>query len=1226
MTMEEYRLSLAQIMQEECGKAKSVNAEHARPEVNIVTEEHIDDFLGASVSNYMSANQVSGIQKTNIRSNFINGERMGQLVGFVDTGLLLMAKKGKNGIAFYTQGISERSLDEKIDSAISYTALCQGIIRDNKKYIIAENKFSYHSERFVIIEPAKKIKEVFRHVRSGLLSHNEQGRAVFYNCYCKLIDTVQEQYQTGNFSEGMAAAEALFEFAESNRVNRYYAPKVLLILLYLAQDDFDSAMKTADELNQPDVDAASWKQFISDHQKQYYQILSQQCYDKALLCYQNGEIPEGLKVIQESLNYCSTVEGWQLYADMIFENANEENEFLLSDFQLFHSPNPNPEQKQVQEKETKRIQLLEENYHAYIEKLKRQFAEKVRENDINFFKKHYDVFQDYTDEYGMNALMYAVVYHQKDLMAFLSIAGMDKNQKNILGMDGRDLFVLLFQEKDNDFMEYLEYAAASNENYEAMLTEFYNWKNDLCKQREAAEYEIKKCQLGINGAKQKQDIATETIWRKELANNQMIIQQLTEQLNGADQLLLSKKRSFFEQSFWNAWMILSGWASLPELPAYCQPLPETASLEEYLALPVFRYQQMFEEEKERYANSSLKEQLLPKGEFESTEAYEAKKDERAKEAAFRLVKQSHEKKCRELALYAQKSDFAKLLIKSFYTYPRAFAELSGSYDADNQQFTLVWNGFSEYQETKIFVPDTFAPKFKEAFMNSDIPFSVLEADTVSGNAVCCVEFEQIPFYFYLSQKKTVLAYIFEECRRYSPSQADELKAELDSIRKDKIGIIDAEKSYEQIKEQLFTQLDQINQEQVDNMLAVSTAEEISAEKHTAITTLTQGLIGMTENIYAPLFSHMYESQQIHEDKLKILVNSQQANLDSFVENQKNIYADDFVKTTEARKNSLANGIAGVLPSYRQAVESQIDSKSSIDEIHSFIETRLSGYCSELSDKLIQDDTVSGIYSTIFNDCQARLTGFQQTFESYLKDANLMKMTFETGNFAAPAKSYISKPDFSNVAQTAQYVAGEIKKEDKAIGGGLAAGAAAGTAILPGIGTLVGGFLGGIAGAAASPDIDNVKTNVKQQLANSLNNYFQNTSSQIIASIDDYIIQVQEWMKSEMDGCLLKYREEVNGQITAEQTVLAVIQENIDKLQQNIHEINDRREKISIIGKQLSWIQKEDVLADTSTIPDLQQLEFEDIKHTAVESEILISKLKHLSSQMREFDSCILELS
>ena len=166
MTMEEYRLSLAQIRQEECGKAKSVNAEHARPEVNAVTEEHINDFLGSSISNYISANQVSVIQRTNIRSNFINGERMGQLVGFVDTGLLLMAKKGKNGIAFYTQGISERSLDEKIDSTISYTALCQGIIRDNKKYIIAENKFSaYHSERFVIIEPAKKIKEVFRHVR-----------------------------------------------------------------------------------------------------------------------------------------------------------------------------------------------------------------------------------------------------------------------------------------------------------------------------------------------------------------------------------------------------------------------------------------------------------------------------------------------------------------------------------------------------------------------------------------------------------------------------------------------------------------------------------------------------------------------------------------------------------------------------------------------------------------------------------------------------------------------------------------------------------------------------------------------------------------------------------------------------------------------------------------------------------------------------------------------------
>ena len=160
---------------------------------------------------------------------------------------------------------------------------------------------------------------------------------------------------------------------------------------------------------------------------------------------------------------------------------------------------------------------------------------------------------------------------------------------------------------------------------------------------------------------------------------------------------------------------------------------------------------------------------------------------------------------------------------------------------------------------------------------------------------------------------------------------------------------------------------------------------------------------------------------------------------------------------------------------------------------------------------------------------------------------------------------------------------------------------------------------------ASPDIDNVKVNVKQQLAVSLDNYFQNTSGQIIASIGDYITQLQEQMKSEMDGYLLKYREEVNRQITAEQTAIAIIQENINNLQQNIYEINDRRRKnqhdcktaLLDSGRKYSLIQ---VLSRIC-----KELESEDVKNIE-ESEILISKLKQLSCQMREFDSHISELS
>ena len=137
------------------------------------------------------------------------------------------------------------------------------------------------------------------------------------------------------------------------------------------------------------------------------------------------------------------------------------------------------------------------------------------------------------------------------------------------------------------------------------------------------------------------------MWTEERQKQQQKLQHLTETLNGADQLLLSKKRLFFEQSFWNSWMVLSGWANLPELPRLHigQPLPETASLEDYLALPVFHYQQMFEEEKRDIQIPSLKRNsLCLKENLNQQKHMKPKKPKEQKKPAFRLVKQSHGEK------------------------------------------------------------------------------------------------------------------------------------------------------------------------------------------------------------------------------------------------------------------------------------------------------------------------------------------------------------------------------------------------------------------------------------------------------------------------------------------------------------------------------------------------------------------------------------------------------
>ena len=97
MTMEEYRQSLANMMQQECQKAKEVNANHEVTEQNEVSSEYeLAMDLQKHFPDYTVS--VTPTQVENINAAFQNGKQFGHQVGFIDTGLLIFKNKGKNGI------------------------------------------------------------------------------------------------------------------------------------------------------------------------------------------------------------------------------------------------------------------------------------------------------------------------------------------------------------------------------------------------------------------------------------------------------------------------------------------------------------------------------------------------------------------------------------------------------------------------------------------------------------------------------------------------------------------------------------------------------------------------------------------------------------------------------------------------------------------------------------------------------------------------------------------------------------------------------------------------------------------------------------------------------------------------------------------------------------------------------------------------------------------------
>ena len=798
MSMEMYQQSLIQMMQKECEKVKTAGMiQQDISRVGVTADNALNSYLSSAIPNYTS--NVSAVQSTNIRFNFPNGGNLGNLIGFVDTGLLLMAKKGKVGVAFYTEGIAQRSVMEKTDTAISYATLCQSVIQSKKNLLMVENRFAYHQEKFIVIEAADKMKSKLQLVRAWLLKNDNTARTVYDSCYCNFVDKVQALCQANKFSEALAWIEALFEFAESNRENGYYAPKSLLILLYLMQNDFRSAMETADKAQETE-----WKKIISEQKDVYHQILNHQYYEKASAAYQDGKIPEALQAVRMSLENWSTVDSWQLYANLILENANEENLFLRSEMEYLTSSEPTSEQKQVLEQEKERIDALNKTYQAYLEKVKSDIVEKIKENDVEFFKNYQDIVTSFTDEYGMNALMYAALYHQREIMQFLIQTNMNQSQTNVLGLNHLDLCVL--GTVRGGMAQYQSIAGNADMWYVNEYQKYQNYQKSMNSQENAQNIEqnYQKC--------------ANAHWLAHLRNAWGTV----------NSFYMDEIQELPEES------------AIPEK----QCLPEDAALEAYSQ----NCQNLFRERETAYIAEYLQTNLPvlePKREFESTLQYqerekqyqtqktnlEQKAKELFKESGLRLVREQHlkdvqqeneqyrqnyQKQLANAKIHNAGVALAKMIVNYFYLLGGKLAVL-GAYDADLQQFAITYTGFWNNCEINVTVPVEIAPDFKSAFAASGIPVVTDSADITTGNVQCHITFEEKNYPFVVVQTPP------EDLLSMKKTVSNNQKA--DTVASVQVDISPLQQYYSALEEMMLEECRKATSVNADHRLNISNASE-----------------------------------------------------------------------------------------------------------------------------------------------------------------------------------------------------------------------------------------------------------------------------------------------------------------------------------------------------------------------------------------------------------------
>ncbi|MBR4318455.1 MAG: hypothetical protein IKP69_00200, partial [Oscillospiraceae bacterium] len=658
MSMEEYRQSLMQMMQEEFQKAASVNSSHYKfnyPVTKITVDQKFNFDMSQMIAEYQFS--LAGARLSNIPVNFPNGHReLGRFMGIVDTGVLLAKNKCKYGFSFFENGFSQKAFLESKDNVLWYTTLCKGILTSDATHTQSTFLLTWEEENMLYqINVPDNASHIIYPLRKYLLAQNDEARAVFRSCYVQFIAQAKNAVLNGDYAKAVSLLEKLFMYTDSNKENGYCRPVSLLLLIYLLQNNFNRAWAVTDTYSSCSAEnyqwnPDEWKKILNEKETCYQEIQHHQHYHTALQSYQSGDFMNALRSIKQVIGKgknCS-VEAWQLYANLVLENANESNNFLIDDLNRLTSSGVSPEQKHVQEKETVRIKAVKNAYQDYQKQLKNQIVQKIREGNLKFIKTNQEIVSKFSDIYGMNALMYAALYQKKEIFDYLISLGIKVEQKNILDMNILNLSRLGSKNLD-DYLNFVgkDWDLGYSKRYQAYQEKIAELKEEIQKQERNEKFlnATEKFSNGMSRIADRNGNAASSssaeLWANRASEEAYRAAEAKEtaqyELDHAEENFRNEIQEYYQEVCTNAWNRLAGYTSaakvnvsdvaFPPQPDFSgeQILPENTELEGYPP----EYHELFATLQRNFISEYVSQhlpKLEPRGEFETTAQYKAREE------------------------------------------------------------------------------------------------------------------------------------------------------------------------------------------------------------------------------------------------------------------------------------------------------------------------------------------------------------------------------------------------------------------------------------------------------------------------------------------------------------------------------------------------------------------------------------------------------------------------
>lgn len=727
--MEEFDLSLKELLDEQCAAVRDSKPELTAQDPNRVTANSAVFSYIQSLDGYTDWRFLPSQSVYNIGTCFAPHPEFGEPTGFIDGGLIL--KKGKLGMLFYQGGVAARGSSDNADTAISYEALCRAIIRGAKgDHSLKDYNFRISYEGTAAILANGKMLERLTYIKDALLSTSEAAQAAYDTHFRSLIRNLSYNASEKNYPQARRIAQLLCEYSSGNRQGGYPIPVQLDVILLMMQHQFDEAADLAHHSGLND-----WAASAVEKKQIYLDLLSRNYCKAAEENYSSGKIKESLENVKKSLDTVENAEAWKLYIKIVAENASEDNMYLHEDIDRLTHGEISPMLRSVLTEESDKEAILSEKYEKFIEKRRDLMMESLKNSDIQFFRENRYGINTYRDKYGMTPLGYAALLNKVSILPELMNLIPNNTARNVLGHDLIDMCAF----SARSIYDYDFFAGRFDQNYQ-------NLKRSVPMNMPYQGNIPQNQQFGVPQQNQFYP-------NQQPQFNNGYPQQQFQPNQPAPVSFSSDPRvlGYYNDKVKAIWtpVIENFRKGMEKLPEF---LDSSASVSDYMSHPT--YKDIFPQRKEQYINDIVRKKAGAKGEFETSEQYEERQSEVKKEAenefdknASKVMKVYEDELKEKNRLQNLCAGLSAIYIDFIFTGNAA----ADQYDADKQAFPLNWNGC----ETSVSIPLDKAPAFKDAFSDSGVPFSVTKVtidEDRTLSADCSIEFDGTSYPLTITKK------------------------------------------------------------------------------------------------------------------------------------------------------------------------------------------------------------------------------------------------------------------------------------------------------------------------------------------------------------------------------------------------------------------------------------------------------------------------------------------